>query len=222
MQIDELVSLIIDVCQKYNLSKIYICGNGSSGKTTLSKVLYNTARKINTCNLISLDDYLVDINLRKNSLYTWNDDNKKYQGRYTSSCMESYFYKGVYEVLYNIDNGLECFYFPYHYQDKQKIRKLYPNYFLTILEGVGTCFLDKEPSQSLTILLKCTKEEEIYRRKKRTLELNRDTSELYDDIRSQEFKVNVLSKEDNFDLVIESQKDYSYSILQNRVDNKKG
>ena len=75
---------------------------------------------------------------------------------------------------------------------------------------------------SLTILLKCNKEEEIYRRKKRTLELNRDTSELYDDIRSQEFKVNVLSKEDTFDLVIESQKDYSYSILQNRVDNKKG
>ena len=88
------------------------------------------------------------------------------------------------------------------------------NYFLTILEGVGTCFLDKEESKSLTILLKCNQTEEIKRRKKRTLELKRDTSELYDDIRNKEFKLNVLSKENTFDLVLISDEDYHYHIIK--------
>ena len=159
MELKDLVNFIIDIVKKKNLNKVYICGNGSSGKTTLSKALYDKASMIGTCNLISLDDYLIDINLRKNSLCTFDYNGKKYQGRYTSSNVESYFLKGVYEELYNIDHGLECFHLPYKYYEKDKIKKLYPNYFLTILEGVGTCFLDKEESKSLTILLKCNQTE---------------------------------------------------------------
>lgn len=221
MELQELVDLIIDICKKNNLNKVYICGNGSSGKTTLSKALHEKASLIDRCNLISLDDYLVDINLRKNSLYTWYDGSKKHQGRYTSSCLESYFLKGVYEELYNIDNGLECFHLPYRYYEKDKIRKLYPNYFLTILEGVGTCFLDKDESKSLTILLKCNKTEEIKRRKQRTLELKRDASELYDATRDKEFSLNVLSKEDTFDLVLISDEDYHYHIVKKGLDKVK-
>ena len=56
--------------------------------------------------------------------------------------------------------------------------------------------------------------EEIKRRKKRTLELKRDTSELYDDIRNKEFKLNVLSKENTFDLVLISDEDYHYHIIK--------
>ena len=207
MELKDLVNFIIDIVKKKNLNKVYICGNGSSGKTTLSKALYDKASMIGTCNL-------VDINLRKNSLCTFDYNGKKYQGRYTSSNVESYFLKGVYEELYNIDHGLECFHLPYKYYEKDKIKKLYPNYFLTILEGVGTCFLDKEESKSLTILLKCNQTEEIKRRNKRTLELKRDTSELYDDIRNKEFKLNVLSKENTFDLVLISDEDYHYHIIK--------
>ena len=214
MELKDLVNFIIDIVKKKNLNKVYICGNGSSGKTTLSKALYDKASMIGTCNLISLDDQLVDINLRKNSLYIFDYNGKKYQGTYTSSNVESYFLKGVYEELYNIDHGLECFHLPYKYYEKDKIKRLYPNYFLTILEGVGTCFLDKEESKSLTILLKCNQTEEIKRRKKRTLELKRDTSELYDDIRNKEFKLNVLSKENTFDLVLMSDEDYHYHIIK--------
>ena len=63
-------------------------------------------------------------------------------------------------------------------------------------------------------LLKCNQTEEIKRRKKRTLELKRDTSELYDDIRNKEFKLNVLSKENTFDLVLISDEDYHYHIIK--------
>lgn len=220
MTLEELTTHLLRICKENNYRKIYICGNGSSGKTTLSKSLYNKASTIGTCNLISLDDYLVDITLRKNSLYTWYENDKEYQGRYTSSCKESYDLKSVYALLYNLDNGLDTYYFPLRYQEKHNIRRLYANYTLTILEGAGTVFLDKDANESLTILLGCSKELEIKRRSKRTKELKRDISENFDEVRSNEYRVNVLSQKDTFDLVITSDEDYKYHLVgKNLVKN---
>ena len=213
MSLEELTTHLLRICKENNYRKIYICGNGSSGKTTLSKSLYNKVSTIGICNLISLDDYLVDIILRNNSLYTWYENDKEYQGRYTSSCKESYDLKSVYALLYNLDNGLDTYYFPLRYQEKHNIRRLYTNYTLTILEGVGTVFLDKDASESLTILLGCSKELEIKRRSKRTKELKRDISENFDEVRSREYQVNVLSQKDTFDLVITSDEDYKYHLV---------
>ena len=213
MTLEELTTHLLRICKENNYRKIYICGNGSSGKTTLSKSLYNKVSTIGICNLISLDDYLVDINIRKNSLYTWYENDKKYQGRYTSSCKESYDLKSVYALLYNLDNGLDTYYFPLRYQEKHNIRRLYTNYTLTILEGVGTVFLDKDANESLTILLGCSKELEIKRRSKRTKELKRDISENFDEVRANEYRVNVLSQKDTFDLVITSDEDYKYHLV---------
>lgn len=213
MTLEELTTHLLRICKENNYRKIYICGNGSSGKTTLSKSLYNKVSTIGICNLISLDDYLVDINIRKNSLYTWYENDKKYQGRYTSSCKESYDLKSVYALLYNLDNGLDTYYFPLRYQEKHNIRRLYTNYTLTILEGVGTVFLDKDAYESLTILLGCSKELEIKRRRKRTKELKRDISENFDEVRANEYRVNVLSQKDTFDLVITSDEDYKYHLV---------
>lgn len=213
MTLEELTTHLLRICKENNYRKIYICGNGSSGKTTLSKSLYNKASTIGICNLISLDDYLVDINIRKNSLYTLYENDKKYQGRYTSSCKESYDLKSVYALLYNLDNGLDTYYFPLRYQEKHNIRRLYTNYTLTILEGVGTVFLDKDANESLTILLGCSKELEIKRRSKRTKELKRDISENFDEVRANEYRVNVLSQKDTFDLVITSDEDYKYHLV---------
>lgn len=213
MTLEELTTHLLRICKENNYRKIYICGNGSSGKTTLSKSLYNKASTIGICNLISLDDYLVDITLRKNSIYTWYENDKEYQGRYTSSCKESYDLKSVYALLYNLDNGLDTYYFPLSYQEKHNIRRLYTNYTLTILEGVGTVFLDKDANESLTILLGCSKELEIKRRSKRTKELKRDISENFDEVRSREYQVNVLNQKDIFDLVITSDEDYKYHLV---------
>ena len=213
MTLEELTTYLLRICKENNYRKIYICGNGSSGKTTLSKSLYNKVSTIGICNLISLDDYLVDINIRKNSLYTWYENDKEYQGRYTSSCKESYDLKSVYALLYNLDNGLDTYYFPLRYQEKHNIRRLYTNYTLTILEGVGTVFLDKDANESLTILLGCSKELEIKRRSKRTKELKRDISENFDEVRSREYQVNVLNQKDIFDLVITSDEDYKYHLV---------
>jgi len=150
--------------------------------------------------------------MRKNSTIKWTENDIEYVGRYTSSNYESYFLKNVYEILYNIDHGINCYYFPKKYKEKNNIRQLYSNYFLTIIEGVGTVFLEKDKEKSLSILLKCSKEEEIKRRIVRTKELNRDNIELYDEKRSSQYRVNVLSHEEDFDIVITSEENFNYKI----------
>lgn len=213
MNIEELTKYLITMCKQNNYNKIYICGNGGSGKTTLSKKIYEEASKQGFTNLISLDDFLVDTSLRTNATIKWQENGIEYSGRYTSSNIESYFLKNVYEIIYNIDHGIDCYYFPRKYKEKNNIRKLKSDYFLTIIEGVGTVFLEKDKDKSLTVLLKCNKENEIERRKKRTIELKRDDIELYDELRSSQYRVNVLIHEKEFDLVIESDKNFNYKKL---------
>lgn len=218
MKIEQLVKKIVNICKNNDLNKIYICGNGASGKTTLSKKIQEEALKYGNVNLISTDDFLANTKMRVNAVSNWIENETKYTGRFTSSNYESYFLKNVYEIIYNIDHGVDCFYFPKRYKEKNNIRQLKANYFLTIIEGVGTVFLEKEQNKSLTIFLKYDKENEIKRRKSRTEQLNRDPIELYDEERSSQFRVNVLSHINEFDLIIENDEDFNYTILNKGSD----
>lgn len=213
MILDDLVDYIIDVCKTNKFNKVYICGNCGSGKTTLSKTLRDKAVKYGRVNLISTDDFMVDINLRKNSIAKWEDNGIIYEGRYTSSNLESYFLKNIYEIIYNIDHGKDCYYFPRKYKEKNNIRELKSNYFLTIIEGVGTVFLEKEKKTSLNILLKCSEDIEKKRLLERTTNLLRDASELHDEKRSSQFRLNVLKYESDFDLVILNDDKFNYNII---------
>lgn len=218
MKIEEITKRIIYICKENNFNKIYICGNGCSGKTTLSKKIQEESLKYGVVNLISTDDFLVNTTLRKNGISKWTENEVEYTGRYTSSNYESYFWKNIYELIYNIDHGVDCFYFPKRYKEKNNIRQLKSEYFLTIIEGVGTVFLDKDKDKSLTIFLKCNTENEIQRRKSRTEQLNRDPIELYSEERSSQYRVNILSHENEFDLIIENDEDFNYKILNKESD----
>lgn len=213
MNIDELVEYIVVYCKNNGLNKIYICGNGGSGKTTLSKKILEYASKYGSVNIISTDDFMVNTDLRKNAVVSWSENNVLRSYRYTSSNFESYFLKNVYELIYNIDHGVDCYYFPRRYKEKNNIRQLYSNYFLTVIEGIATVFMEKDDC-SLSIFLKCNEKDEIKRREVRTKQLNRDSIELFDENRSSQFRVNVLSHEDEFDLVIENDEYFIYNIVK--------
>lgn len=214
MKIDELCRYIVDRCKKNNLNKVYICGNGGSGKTTLSKKLRDISINYGKVNLISTDDFMANEILKRNSTVKWKENGVEYEGRYTSSNIESYFLKNIYEIIYNIDHGVDCFYFPRRYKEKNNIRRLYSCYFLTIIEGIGTAFLDKDREKSLTILLKCDKENEINRRNNRTKELKRDSNELYDEKRHSQYRVNILIHEKQFDIIIANDTDFNYDFIK--------
>ncbi len=64
MDVIKLASFVIDYCKNNNLKKIYICGNGTSGKTTFSKKIQEEALKYGNVNLISTDDFMADENLK--------------------------------------------------------------------------------------------------------------------------------------------------------------
>ena len=70
MNIDEFSNKIIDYCKNHNLRKVYICGNGGAGKTTLSKKLYEIGSKYGKSNIISLEDFMADTEMRKNTTNT--------------------------------------------------------------------------------------------------------------------------------------------------------
>ena len=213
MKVNELVQYIIDYCKNNKFNKVYICGNGGSGKTSLSKYIEEEAKKFGNVNAISTDDFIVDTSLRKNASITWKENDKDYSYRYTSSNKESYFIKNIDEILYNIDNGLDCYYFPKKYKEENNMRKLYSNYFLTIIEGVGTAFLERD-SKSLSIFLKCSTENEIKRREDRLENQNRSSIELYDEKRDSQFRTNVLIHENEFDMIIENDDNFEYKIVK--------
>lgn len=212
MTTNELTENIVNYCKNNNIKKIYICGNGGAGKTTLSKSIVEYAKKYGNVNLISVDDFMVDTDLRKNSKVKWLENNIEYCDRYTSSNKESYFLKNIYEILYNLEQGNDCYYFPRRYIEKNNIRKLYSLNFLTVIEGVGTAFLDIDRNESLSVFLKCSKEVEIQRRIDRTRVKNRDKTELYSESRSSQYRVNVLPKADEFDIVVQSDKNFDFTI----------
>lgn len=205
MNLEEFVKYIIDYCNDKKINKLYICGNGGSGKTTLSYSIEKETSKYGNINIISTDDFLVDTELRKNSTNKWISNNQEYSYRYTSSNKESYFIKNIEELIYNIDHGVDSYYLPKHYEEENNIRKLHSNYFLTIIEGVGTVFLKRD--NALSIFLKCSESFERERRKERVEEFNRNSIELYDELRTSQFNCNVLAHDNEFDMIVNTDND---------------
>lgn len=216
MNIENLIDLIIDYSKNNNINKIYICGNGASGKTTLSNSLCDKAKEYGYVNLISTDDFIVDTELRNNSNAIWNDNGNIRNGRYTSCFKNSYFLKNIEEILYNLDNGNDYYYMP----KKGNIRLLKSDNFLTIIEGIGTAFLNMDEANSLRIFLQCDSGIELERRKLRkgnSLEQNDEQINKLFEERNSQFNSNILPYKDKFNWIVENDVNYNY-IVKKKVN----
>jgi uridine kinase len=219
LTLDKVVKTILDFCIN-NYKLIYISGNGGSGKTTLSKHLIDEMNSRGyKVNCIDMDEFVLDTKMRKSGKKKWLDlKNNIRESEYTTSFKESYYLAAPEVIVHSLMSNKDCFYKPKKSDEFIEIHHKYP---LTIIEGVGTAFLNKNRF-AFSVFLMCDQELETQRRIMRSRdgesnlsfeEVNRKSIE-----RKEQFEVFILPEKSKFDLELWSLEDYSFKIERDDFD----
>jgi len=216
---------IADKIIRFSLSRsrrfIFISGNGGAGKTELSTMLSQRAQQHGHTNIIDMDDFVVDTALRSSATVTWNDPEKGPQsGRYTTAFPAAYFLPSVKAILYNIEKGSNYYHWPKKASNGADCRLLHGDAIVTIIDGSGTVFLNRNPTNSLSIFMQCNKELEIARRIARKRFSNeQDAGEVRKQFaeRTSQYKVMIHPHITEYALVLESMADYSINVSRDDV-----
>ncbi len=178
---------------------LFLAGNGGSGKTTFANNLKaKIEAKGGIVNIISMDDFIVDTTLRRNSITTWQLNGEKYVGRYTSCCEGSYFLRGVLPILQALKEGKDAYILP----KRSEMQRLRGDANLTIVEGIGVVFLPKEGA--LRIWFECDKQTELKRRNLRDKNLSPEEIEKAYNLRTSQFKANIEPFKKDFDFLVDT------------------
>ena len=195
---------------------LFLSGNGGSGKTELCKIIAKVAEKYGHVNVLDMDDFVVDTNLRNSATITWDDAEMGQQtGRYTTSFAASYFLQNIKAIIYNIEMGNNYYHWPKKALEAKECRLFYGDAFLTIVDGPGTVFLKKNESNSISIFMQCSKEIEIARRIKRgkfSNEKNEDEVHKKFAERNSQYKANIEPHMNEYGIVLESLENYSLNV----------
>ncbi len=218
LELKDISEKIVKYCIENDLKFIYISGNGGSGKTELGKMLFDLVNTHGNANLINTDDFLVNTTLRNSANALWNDiEGVEKSGRYTSSHPDSYYLPSLKAIIFNIKNGNDYYHLPRKAVSTSEAVLMHDDAKITIVEGVGSAFLGIDDEESLRIYMKCTGEVEVSRRVGRGLYSNEKSEEdvlkNFED-RDSQFRAFVEPLMDKFGLVIESNEDYSLSIIK--------
>jgi uridine kinase len=218
---EQIAKKIVDYCLGTNKKFIFISGNGGSGKSELSKLLAAEAGKSGHANVLDMDDF-VDTEIRKSGRITWNDKEKGMRtGRYTTSFAASYFLQNVKAIICNLSKGNDYYHWPKKAKNSEECRLLYGDAVLTIIEGVGTVFLERDKASSLGVFMRCDKDIEIERRVNRgkfSDEKNREDVLRNFEERNSQFEANILPYVKEFEVVLESNGDFSLNIMRDDDD----
>jgi len=209
---------IVQFCLSTSKRFVFLSGNGGSGKTELSKLIAKEAGQYGHTNVLDLDDFVVNTKLRNSATVTWNDVEKGEQtGRYTTSFEASYFLQNVKAILYNIKCGNDYYHWPKKAVSSDECLLLYGDAILTIVDGVGTVYLDKDVDNSVSIFMQCSNEIEIARRANRARFSNEQSE---DEVRRQfaernsQYKALIEPHMIEFGLVLESLEDFSLRSIR--------
>ncbi|NOT38041.1 MAG: hypothetical protein HOP11_11755 [Saprospiraceae bacterium] len=214
-QNEELAELLVKfVLNKYKF--IYISGNGGSGKTTFSKILVDKLESMQIgVNCIDMDEFVLDTKMRKSAQKQWLDEfGNNRVSEYTTSFKESYYLSAAEVIIHSIKNGLNCFYKP---KKSKTFVQVFANYPITIIEGVGSAFLEKN-NDAIGLFFMCDEEIEVARRIQRARD---GESQLeYVDVkrkaveRNEQFRINILPNKSKFDIELSSLENYDLQITK--------
>lgn len=215
---EDIVKKIIKFCQEKNIKYLFVSGNGASGKTELSKRISEYSKNIGTVNIINMDDFVVDTQLRSSARIEWTDikTGEICSGKYSTVFSASYFLQNIKAILCNLDRGNNYWYWPKKAKTQDDcIVELKSDAILTIVEGIGSVYLKQGIDKSLSVFIYCSKEVEIDRRVKRAKfsnEQNREDVEKQYLERNRQFESIILPYKDKHDLVLESLSDFSFNV----------
>lgn len=214
----KLAKKIVQTCLSSNKKFIFISGNGGSGKTELSKIICKEASKYGHVNVLDMDDFVVDTKLRNSATATWTDvELGEQKGRYTTAFAASYFLQNIKAIIFNLENGNNYYHWPKKAKESKECRLLYGDAVLTIIEGVGTVFLDKKETNSVSIFMQCSKEIELARRIKRGQFSNEKNAEevhkKYAE-RNSQYETNIEPHMMDYKIVLESMEDFSLQVMR--------
>jgi uridine kinase len=209
---------IIQYCRSTGKTLAYISGNGGSGKTELAKTIVKEAERYGRSNAIDLDEFVVDTKLRNSASTTWNDPESGVRtGRYTTAFPASYFLQNVKAILYNIECGNNYYHWPKKAMDSKECRLLSGDAIMTVVDGAGTVFLERDANKSISIFMKCSKEIEIARRIQRGRFSNEQSEEQvlkdYGE-RNSQYRAMIEPHMTKYGLVLDSLEDYSLGIVR--------
>lgn len=215
----EVTEAVVSFCLSTGRKYVFLSGNGGSGKTELSKVIFKIAAKHGHTNVLDMDDFVVDTTLRENATATWNDVETSVQrlGRYTTSFPASYFLQSIKAILYNLEKGNDYYHWPKKVVKPKECRLLHADAVLTIVDGVGTVFLERDERNSMGVFVFCSPEIEIARRITRgkfSNEKNEEEVRKRFAERNSQYRSMIEPHQAEFGLVLESREDFSLTVVQ--------
>ncbi|MCT4612392.1 MAG: hypothetical protein N4A47_03385 [Clostridia bacterium] len=208
IRLENLVEKIVEnSCGKYKF--ITISGNGAAGKTFLSKAIVKEIESNGeNGNFFSMDDFMVDMQLRNMSVTEWECNGELFKGRYTSCIRGSYFLRSVESIMHTLRLGMDCYMKP----EKEDMKLLKGNAKVTVIEGIASVFLENN-KDILKVFVECDMDVELDRRLQRdkiiyTAEKIRNDFEE----RNSQFIFNIMPHKEEHDLILKSNSDFTYSI----------
>lgn len=219
---NEVSIAIADFCVNNNKKFVYISGNGGSGKTELARSIAASVSDTGHVNVISMDDFLVDSKLRSSAVLKWDDplEGSK-EGRYTSSAKESYFIQSLNAIILNLKQGNDYIHWPRKAKSSGEAQLFYGGAVLTIVEGVGTVYLDRSNESAFSVFLECENDVEKQRRIERgqySNEMSQEAvSQNFSD-RNSQYRTFIDPHRNEFDLILKSLEDFTLRILKNKVN----
>ncbi|MDE5562786.1 MAG: zeta toxin family protein [Clostridiales bacterium] len=220
---EALAHKIVSFCIEHKLRFVFISGNGGAGKTELSKLIRSETQKYGPCNTIDMDEFVVDTKLRNSASLSWIDvDNGlERSGKYSTTFAASYFLQNIKAILCNLERGNNYWHWPKRAKSsKESILEYKADALITIVEGIGSVFIEKDNSKTLSIFMQCDGEIEINRRIKRAKYSNeQDPNEvrrLYEE-RNSQFKANILPYADEHNLILQSRDDFSLDVIKDEL-----